>query len=96
MSAAATSSAVPWRRREIDGGRRRANEGTPAGSSVSLVEMTWTSISSVARRTREMTEPRVASAQRERRLDPSTIWVARSALAKLASASPTSLPAISW
>ena len=48
-------SAVPWQRLEIDGGRRRANEGTPAGSSVSLVEMTWTSISSSSRRTREMT-----------------------------------------
>ena len=43
-----------------------------------------------------MMEPRVTSSQRDRLLAPRTIWVARSALAKLASASPTSLAAISW
>ena len=44
---AATSNAMPCRRREIGGPRRRASAATGCGtSSLSLVAMTWTSIES--------------------------------------------------
>ena len=48
-----------------------------------------------SRMTRLITEPRVSSRQRERRVAPSTIWVAFSERAASSSASPTSAPTTS-
>jgi len=58
--------------------------------------MMWTSMSPDARTTRLMTEPRRRWLHRDRRLEPSTSWVARSARAKSTSAIDGSAPTIWW
>ena len=76
-----------------DGQQRSA--GSDAGAATRrrrAVEMTWTSMAPESRITRSMTDPPTISARRDRRLAPSTIWVAFSARATSSRARATSVP----
>ena len=80
--------------------RERARAARPWTSSARVPSsarlITWTSSPTPESRiTRLITEPRVSSANRERRVAPSTIWVAFSVRAAATSASPTSAPTTS-
>ena len=92
-SAASAHPAARRRGASVAGWRRtRGTVRSPSASSSGRCEMTWTSMGPDSRTTRLMTEPRTSSVTRDRRLAPSTSWVAFSARAKSTSAAATSLP----
>ena len=91
---AASRNPRQTRRRGSAPGRRVREVVAAAPSSARLI--TWTSRPTPeSRMTRLITEPRVSSAKRERRVAPRTIWVALRVCAAATSASPMSAPTTS-